>query len=303
MKGTRLIVNADDCGLSRGITDGVIHAHRFGFLTSTSLMAGMPASEYSVAQLQKVSTLGVGVHLNVCTGKPVLPPREIPSLVDANGLFHSPALMARKLWLWKVAACDLEAEFRAQIRWIKDRGIAPTHADSHHHMHIYPAAVRAFLRALKAEGIRQARAPVCGTFPKGGTLGGPHEGPLSRRLLVHTYRNALQCTFLRRLQMPDKRISFFSRDRKNPAVVGDSWKNAIDNLPPGAFELACHPAYFEPGFSESDPIRKQREEELDCLTNCELHEAIDRRGIRLITYNELPECAAAEADAAVAAAS
>jgi len=289
MKSTRLIVNADDFGLSRGISDGVIHAHRFGFLTSASLMAGMPASDYAVAQLRQTPALGVGVHLNICTGRPVMPARDVPSLVDASGQFHSPGSMARKLWLWEAAPKEIEAEFRAQIRWIKARGIKPTHADSHHHTHIYPAAVRPFLRALEAEGIQQTRSPRCTVWPKNGPIGGPHEGSLFRRAFVKAYRGALQVTFVRKLRVPDGRISFFSQDRKDPALVGARWRSTIENLPRGTFELACHPAHFEQGFSEFDRIRRQREEELYWLTNHELKDLIRRRGIQLITYKDLTE--------------
>ena len=44
----------------------------------------------------------------------------------------------RKLWTWRASGREIEAEFRAQIGWMRDRGVVPEHADSHHHMHLYP---------------------------------------------------------------------------------------------------------------------------------------------------------------------
>jgi predicted glycoside hydrolase/deacetylase ChbG (UPF0249 family) len=287
MTEKRLIVNADDFGMSRGVTDAVILAHRYGFLTSTSLMVNMPAAEYAVQRLARVPGLGVGIHLNICAGRPVLPAPEIPSLVGADGNFHSPASMIRKLWTWRVSPREIEAEFRAQIRWMKDRGITPTHADSHHHMHIYPAAVGPFVRALMAEGIRCARAPRSSVWPRTRELGGPHEGGLLRRVCVQAYRAALQHIAFRKFDMPASRISFLSRDRHDLGSLGEQWKLAFANLPPGTFELACHPGLFERGFSEADRIRNQREEELHWLTDREWRGALDRSGIRLITYREL----------------
>jgi chitin disaccharide deacetylase len=293
MTPTRLIVNADDCGMSRGITDAIVLAHRYGFLTSTSLMANMPAADYAISRVVTMPTLGLGVHLNICTGRPILSAREIPTLVAANGDFHPPAVMIRRLWTWRASGREIEAEFRAQIQWMKARGISPTHADSHHHMHIYPAAVAPFARALAAEGIRCARAPRSSVWPRNGQIGGPHEGPLLRRVFVQSYRAALQLGVFRNLDMPASRISFLSRDRHNPASLGERWKNAIASLPAGTFELACHPGLFERGFSETDAIRTQREQELEWLTGREWIDAVRQSGVRLITYRDLSDRPAA----------
>jgi predicted glycoside hydrolase/deacetylase ChbG (UPF0249 family) len=302
MKEKCLIVNADDFGMSRGITDGIILAHRYGFLTSTSLMPNMPAAEYAIGRLANAPRLGIGVHLNICTGRPILPPQKVPSLVDRSGHFHAPHIMIRKLWTWRASGREIEAEFQAQIRWMRDRGVVPEHADSHHHMHLYPAAVRPFIRAVHAEGISCARAPRSSVWPKTRKLGGPHEGFTLRRLSVHSYRTALQLFAFRKLRLPESRISFLSKDRHNPAALGECWKAAISSLPPGTFELACHPALFERGFSETDRIHTQREEELYWLTNREWRDVVDRSGVQLITYRDLFEAPRREPVAREAAA-
>lgn len=282
-----LIVNADDFGMSRGVTDGILLAHTRGFLTSTSLMTNMPAAEYAVAQMATVPALGVGVHLNICDGRPILPAGEVPTLTDANGNFHSAHVMIRKLWLWQVSGREIEAEFGAQIRWAKDRGVAPTHADSHHHVHIYPAAAIPFARALAAEGVHRCRSPRCSVWPKSAAIGGPHEGNAGRRVLVQTYRSALGSIVFHRLAMPDSRVSFLSRDRRNLADLGEQWKTMFANIPAGVFELACHPGIFESDFSESDRIHEQREAELLWLTGNDWLEAVKKSGIRLVTYDAL----------------
>jgi len=289
MNETRLIINADDFGMSRGITDAVLLAHRYGFLTSASLMVNMPTSEYAVAHAPHTRHMSVGIHLNICQGKPILSPAEVPTLIDACGNFHPPPEMIQRLWRWQASPRELETEFRAQICWMKQRGCHPTHADSHHHMHIYPAATLPFARALKAEDICCARASRCTQYPRNNALGGPHEGSLSRRILVQAYRAGLDATLFRRLHSPDRRISFVSRDRHDLTILGERWKSAFAHLPPGTFELACHPGFFERGFSETDPIHLQREEELRWLTDREFRGALDRCKIRLITYHELAE--------------
>jgi chitin disaccharide deacetylase len=288
MKKKRLIVNADDFGMSRGISDGILLAHRFGFVTSASLMVNVPGTDYAVERLAAAPALSVGIHLNICQGKPISSARDVPGLVDASGDFHPPPAMIRKLWRWQVSTLELEAEFLAQIRWMKSRGLQPTHADSHHHMHIYPAALSAFARSVAAEGIPCVRASRFSCWPKHGVLGGPHEGGIVRRLLVQSYRSTLQRTILHRFNSADSRISFPSGARRDSTNLGVLWMSAFENLPNGTFELACHPGLFEGGFSESDPIHRQREDELSWLTNPEMRAVIERSAIHLISYRQLP---------------
>jgi predicted glycoside hydrolase/deacetylase ChbG (UPF0249 family) len=287
MKTKRLIVNADDLGMSRGITDAILIAHRYGFVTSASLMANMPASEYAVGRLAIAPKLDVGIHLNICSGKPISHPSAITSLIGVDGHFHHPALMLRKLWTWGINPRHLEREFGAQIRWAKLRGLRLTHADSHHHMHMYPAALGPFKRAIAAEQIPCVRASRCTVWPPVEALGGPHEGSIGRRLFVQLYRRALQSTVLRKFETPDSRVSFVSKERRNFDELDHAWRRAFHSLPPGTFELACHPGISEAGFSETDAIYRQREDEFRWLTDPEFRECIRLNGIELITYRDL----------------
>ncbi|HXN74151.1 MAG TPA: ChbG/HpnK family deacetylase [Candidatus Acidoferrales bacterium] len=287
MKEKRLIVNADDFGMSRGISDGILLAHRFGILTSASLMVNMPGSDYAVQCLPSAPALSLGIHLNICQGKPISPAADVPSLVGTNGYFHPPLVMIRKLWRWQVSVRELETEFRAQIRWVKSRGLHPTHADSHHHMHIYPAAVASFAHSVAAEGILSVRASRFSCWPKSGLPGGPHEGGIVRRVLVQSYRSALQHSVLQKFSSAESRISFPSAARRDTANLGALWATAFENLPAGTFELACHPGFFERGFSEFDPIHRQREDELGWLTNPKMRAVIERCDIHLISYSQL----------------
>jgi len=303
MNEKRLIVNADDLGMNRGITDAILIAHRHGIVTSASLMANMRAAEYAIGQLRRAPRLGVGVHLNICQGRPLLPESEVSSLLDAAGNFLAPGAIMRKLWRWQAAERQIEAEFRAQIQWMKNRGIHPTHADSHHHMHLYPAAIRPFARAVQAEGIPCARSPRCGVWPKNGRIAAAHRGTALRRVLVQSYRSALQSTVLRGVSTPDSRVSCPPSERGNLDALRGHWKAAFENLPEGTFELVCHPGIAEPGFSEADAIGVQRELELRVLMDPELRVTLDRCGVALITYRELGVRHAARAQAAGVAAS
>lgn len=302
MNEKQLIVNGDDLGMSRGITDAILIAHRHGFLTSASLMVNMPASQYAVQRLATAPNLGVGLHLNICQGKPLLPPKSVPSLVDSHGAFLPPSLLIRRLWRWQVVEREVEAEFRAQIRWAIHRGLNLTHADSHRHMHIYPGAIRPFARALAAEGIDKTRAPRCSHWPKkDGGIGGPHAGSAARRILVQSYRSVVQTVAFCKIATPDSRISFLARHSSDLSTIGERWKGTFESLPAGSFEFACHPGIPETGFSGTDAISAQRERELRWLIDPEMRNVIVRNGIRLITYRDLAASRVAQQQAVEAA--
>lgn len=283
----RLIINADDMGLTKGITDGIVLAHNEGLLTSTSLMVNQSATEYAVEQLRQTPTLDAGIHLNLCQGRPVLPRSDVPSLVDDSGYFLSPAKMGRKLVRWQVSAKEIEAEFKAQVNRMLGYGLMPSHADSHHRYHMYPAAAIAFRRALAAAGIGKARAPRKRHWPAHGLLRSSHAGPLYRRAAVSAYNTFLQSILFRNLTLPDAGVAFAPHFRGRLDLLPEAWKSTIEQMTPGTYELWCHPGFAEAGFSETDRLCRQREVEIDILTNPALRNVVVQAGIRLINFKEL----------------
>src|SRR5882724_7221243 len=94
----KLIVNADDFGLTEGVNRAVIQGHVCGIITSASLLANGAAFDSAVAMGTTHAKLGVGVHLNLTQGRPIVSPGEIPSLVDSQGYFSSGAVrQARRI--------------------------------------------------------------------------------------------------------------------------------------------------------------------------------------------------------------
>ena len=283
----RLIINADDFGLSRGITDGILLTHEKGILTSTSLMVNQPATEYAISRAEHAAELGVGIHLNLTQGTPVLPKEQIPTLVNPAGEFYSCATLAKKLLRLQVSTQEIEAEFRAQIRLMKSYGLMPTHADSHHRIHMYPSAARAFHNAIVSEGIRRARAPRKQYWPANGRWGGPHIGPLYRRLAAKSYLEFLQSVIFRDLQLPDAGVTFHPWYSGNLSALPTAWESTLQHLPTGSYEMWCHPGFLENGFSGTDSIAEQREVEIGILTNKNLRELARRREIQLISFRQL----------------
>lgn len=284
---TRLIVNADDFGLSKGVTDGIARAHREGIVTSASMMANQPASEYAVAMLPELHNLCIGVHLTLSQGRPILPAEQVPSLVDANGEFYGQSEVIRRLSRWVLSTSEIEAEFRAQIQWLKHRGIALTHADSHHHTHLYPNSIGPYCAALRAEGITRSRAPRHWSWPAVGRVGGPHGGSTATRLMKSAYMEYIQRVTLRRFQLPDSCVTAHPRFQRNWNEIGEGWTLSLKNLPAGNFELGCHPGFSGTGLMATDDLAGRRELEFEVLTSQKMKDMIASRKIELIRYTDL----------------
>jgi predicted glycoside hydrolase/deacetylase ChbG (UPF0249 family) len=289
MKPKRLIVNADDCGWSIGITDGIVLAHKTGVVTSASLMANQPASEYAIEALHGFQDLGIGVHLNLTQGYPVSTPSEVPTLVRADGTFYPAPETVARLKKWQASPREIEREFRAQINWVKVHGIPPTHVDSHNNVHFYPCAIGAFRRAAMAEDIRCARPLRQVYSPNDGHWGGPYSGRLFRRLLLQGYMATTQVVMMHGMRLPDLSLLPHPRYLTGLNMLKQGWTVMLANLGPGTYELGCHPGLFEVGFSETDCISAQREREVETLTDSEFRKAILSNGFELANYRDLVE--------------
>ncbi len=284
---TRLIINADDFGWTRGICDGILLAHCRGLVTSTSLMVNQRASDYALLLAARHPRLAVGVHLNLSDGAPLLPPDRVPSLVDAAGRFYGFARLHRRLLRWQASSREMEAEFRTQIQWMKQRGLTPVHADSHHHVHVYPAVVLPFKRALAKEGIRRARGYRLRHWREKGVSALSYGGPAPRRWLIGAYVEVMQRLIFRRLHTANSSVVVLPAFRRQLPRLKDGWRDAFAKLAPGTYDLGCHPGISEAGFSETDPLREVRECELEALTSRDLRRDVRRHGIELISYAQL----------------
>src|SRR5262245_28641730 len=135
----RLVVNADDLGLTVAVNDGIFDAHDHGILTSASLFANAPATVDAIARVDSRPSLGIGVHLTLVDGTPTLPLERVPTLIAHDGRFHSswkPFIVA--CLVGRVALDEVERELTAQIARIRDEGLSLTHLDAHKHVHAFP---------------------------------------------------------------------------------------------------------------------------------------------------------------------
>ena len=158
--GRRVIFNADDFGLDVAVNEAVESAHRDGVLTTASLMVAAPAAEDAVARARELPRLGVGLHLTLVDGAPLLPAEQVPDLVDKQGRF------AADLWLRGVryfflpqVRKQLAAEIRAQFAAFAATGLELDHANAHKHLHLHPTVLTLMLDIGEEFGLRAMRLP------------------------------------------------------------------------------------------------------------------------------------------------
>ncbi len=278
----RLIVNADDLGLSAGVDRAIFAGHDRGVVTSASLMATGASFAHAVAGVRARPRLGCGVHLVLHDEKPVLDPARIPSLVGADGRLKPLRDAVRGLLFGASDPAEIEAEYAAQIRRVRDAGIDPTHLDSHCHLHAFPA-VGPIVHALGERfGIACARQPEAGSWSD------YRAAPLARYplalLITATHRFTKQ-RVAQSLRSPDKFLGLV-----HSGALDAAWMvRAIEDLEPGVVaEIMVHPGDgSDEGDAGGDHGPYRRRVEFEAVTSPLVLEAVRRGGVELIDYRAL----------------
>ena len=154
-----LVVNADDYGLTEGISEAILHAHRDGIVTSTSVLALSPGFTTSVRWLDDAPDLGRGAHLAaVGEDPPLLSAREVPTLVDKRGrMWPSWRVFLPRAAAGRIDPDDLRREFAAQIEAITSAGVELDHLDTHQNIHLWPMVSDVVLDLGEEHGVRTMR--------------------------------------------------------------------------------------------------------------------------------------------------
>ena len=155
-----LIINADDFGFSQGVNAAIIQAHEEGVLTSTSLMVSGDAAQEAIALAKDHPHLAVGLHLVLVCGKSVLPPSQIPHLVDSQGNFSSNPTQAGLNYQFNQATrAELRLEIYAQLAKFRDSGLNLSHVDGHLHLHVHPVILNILTEFAAEFQIKFIRLP------------------------------------------------------------------------------------------------------------------------------------------------
>jgi predicted glycoside hydrolase/deacetylase ChbG (UPF0249 family) len=174
MRLNAVIVTADDLGISPGVTQGILEAHRNGVVRSTSLLVTFPGAQEAADFARGERGLEVGLHIDLVGGRPVSDPAKIRSLVDDDGAFHKLGDLAARLLSGRVRLAEIAVEIRAQAERAREWGIEPLAWDSHRHTHLLPPASRVVAVVARQEGVRylrRARPPRLAATVKAQLLG------------------------------------------------------------------------------------------------------------------------------------
>ncbi|MGH9736887.1 MAG: carbohydrate deacetylase [Candidatus Acidiferrales bacterium] len=284
-----LILNADDFGLTPGVNEGIVRAHREGILTSTTLMANAPAFDDAVRRARENPSLGVGVHLVLIGGSPVAPPEEVPSLVDDNGRLPQslPSFVAR-VTSGAIRREHIEKELQAQIGKIRSAGIEPTHVDSHKHTHAHPRVMNSVASMASGCSITRIRKPFEELRDSWNSTEG-ERGSAMAQLAASAAARIASRSFIaicRRygLRSPDRFLGLARTGSISASVL----RGLIDTVADGTTEIMLHPGICDSDLRETGSrLQMQRQVELDALVAAQVKEIVSERGIRLITYREV----------------
>ena len=271
-------MNADDFGLTRGVNRAIVELHQAGVLTSATLMAKAGATDEAIALAQANPRLGVGCHVVLVDGEPVLPPDKVPSLVDfKTGCFpHKLTTFLRRLFMGRIRAAEIEAEAAAQIASLQARGVRLTHIDTHKHSHMFPPVLRPVLRAARAAGIRAVRNPF---EPEWAVHASPRAS-IVRSAEVYALRKF--GPYFRRVLSEE---GFSTTDgtiavAATGVVNADTVRSLLQKLPPGAWELVTHPGYSD---GDLDKVRTRLRASRDIERNA-LQVIAEFPGVDLVSF-------------------
>ena len=252
----KLIVNSDDFGYSRGHNYGIVDCYLAGILTATTLMNNQPATEQAYALAKEHPGLDVGIHFVLTHGRPLAPAEKIPSLVNEDGSF----LCLDDLREGIVNPEEVYYEWSLQLARQIDNGILPSHADSHHHVHMAPELFPIFCR-LAAEN----------------------------NLAIRFFDDLVpadQAEWYAQKRQQFKQADLFRGDFYAEKVSFDYFKT-LPLREDISVEVMAHPAYLDQRINQTSSYNLERVMETAVLTDPALKEFLVGEQVKLISFKDL----------------
>ena len=284
----RLIVNADDFGFTSGVNRAIVEAHSHGIVTSSTLMANGPAFTEAVKLVKRNPRLGVGCHVVLIDGEPLLDREKIPSLTHSRRFRDSLKSFAARALSRRIDEEEIFAEVAAQIRKLQASAISVSHVDTHKHTHLFPRILRPVLRAARECGVRAVRNPFGPRLPM-------RSSKLMQRPNLWTRYAQLRILggFAKNFRSAVAREGFVTPDGtlgiEVTGTLDETLFHAIaESIPEGTWEFVCHPGYNDADLQKANTrLRESRETELRVLTLPGAREILEQKRIQLISYRDL----------------
>ncbi len=269
----RLIINADDFGISHGANRAIIRAHREGILRSASLMVNGDASNNAVMLARENPTLAVGLHLTLVSGKSTLKPSEIIGVVNQRFEFdESPVRAGLRYFFNSDLDAYLKQEIDAQFREFRMAGLELDHVNGHLHFHLHPTIFNHIKRHYQTWGIRALRLTREPLVMNLRLAWGKYFYRISHDFIFDRLALGAQPALQRRgIRHADFTFGLLQSGRMNETYL----LRLLENLFPGTFEIYFH------------PDEEEHAHELEALISPKVTEMIRQRGIELIRYQDL----------------
>lgn len=275
-----LIVTADDFGAATEVNDAIERAHREGVLTCASLIVTGAAAADAVARARDLPQLGVGLHLVLVEGIPVLPPAQLPDLVGPDGRFRTDmARFGATLFFKPAARAQLRAEIEAQFAAFAATGLPLDHVNAHKHFHLHPTIAGVVIDIGSRFGMKAVRAPV---EPRAVLSQIEPLRPDATNRIADLWARRLRARLGGvGLRLPDQVFGL----AWSGAVTADRLAALIPLLPPGVTEIYSHPATRDdypghyPGYRYAD--------EFAALVDPRVIDAVERSSARRARFADL----------------
>lgn len=287
----RLIINADDFGLTRGVNRAILEAHRDGIVTSTTLMACGRGFDDAVGLAHSISQMSVGCHVTLVDGTPILDPAEVRSLMASAKASQFRKKLGRFVLAastGRLDAAQVEAEATVQIRKLQGAGIEVSHLDTHKHTHMFAAVLTPLLRAARICGVGAIRNPFVPVRP------------VAREIVMRRpdlWKRSLEVQMLKSYEPQFRREVAKSGLRTPDGALGvietgvldeELFRALVRNLPEGTWELVCHPGYNDAELGAANTrLTESRNTELAVLKSHASRKVLEDAGVQAISYREL----------------
>jgi hopanoid biosynthesis associated protein HpnK len=281
----RLIVTGDDFGLALPVNEAIEAAHRNGILTTASLMVSGEAAADAVERARRLPTLRVGLHVVLVQGRPLLPPENVPDLVEENGELGTRLVRAGfRFFFLPAVRRQLEAEVRAQFAAFRETGLPLDHANGHSHMHLHPTVMALIIRVGREFGLRAVRVPREPPIASWRAAG----AGLLPRLLPAVLLAPWMALLRRRLRSAGLRANdhvFGMND--SGRMEAELVQRILKRLPDGVTEMYFHPATRRSLQIDRDMPGYRNQAELEALTSPAVRGALDASGAQRIAFSDL----------------
>ena len=286
------VINADDLGVSRGATLGIVRAHLEGVVTSASLAPTGADYRHAVEiTRQDCPELGIGLHFTLSAGKPISDPLDVPLLIDQKGDFRWEFLsLLKTLRLQRSGELltQIEIELEAQLQKLLSDGVTPDHINSERHVHLIPGIFDIVILAAKRHRIPYVRA---GNDISLGLLGIKHFKPvfLSGGILKFILLQGL--TYINKGKRQQVRFcnnfaSYIYTGRLDLVLT-----QILEKAPEGVTEIMVHPGIPEesldvilgnPGLEKYLALEDRRRELNACIEARSIAQQLDLRSFQTL---------------------